>query len=231
MLEKIPKKEEPGLVELSDIVEEEFVEILSSNKITVRMQYPKLKMNYAISRCFLRRGAYQRLLDAADRLPDGIKLCVLDAWRPFALQKELYEKYSEEVITKFNLESETVENQKHEIAKFVSEPKEDRILAPVHTTGGSVDVTLLSQYGDELEMGTEFDELSKKSYSDYYEGTDYNEIVSNRRLLYSVMTESGFSNLPSEWWHYDYGNKFWAYYKKKAILYRGIFDFKDIEFN
>lgn len=229
MLEKIPKIDEPEFVERYDIVEEEFVEVSNSNKIEVRMQYPKLKMKYAIDKCLLRKGVYQRLLDAANRLPFGIKLCILDAWRPFALQKELYEKYSKEIIIKFNLEDESIEKQKCEIAKFVSEPKEDKLLAPVHTTGGSVDVTLLNQYGDEMEMGTEFDELSIKSYSDYYEGTNYNEVISNRRLLYSVMTKAGFSNLPSEWWHYDYGNKFWAYYKEKYIIYSGIFRFNDIE--
>ena len=43
-------------------------------------------------------------------------------------------------------------------------------------------------------------------------------------MLYNVMLQSGFTNLPSEWWHYDYGTKFWGYYKKKDALYKGIID-------
>ena len=51
-----------------------------------------------------------------------------------------------------------------------------------------------------------------------------NEMVrENRRLLYNTMVGQGFTNLPSEWWHFDYGNRFWAFYKKKKAIYRGVF--------
>ena len=31
------------------------------------------------------------------------------------------------------------------------------------------------------------------------------------------MIKAGFTNLPSEIWHYDYGNRAWAYYKKSPL--------------
>ncbi|WP_243737176.1 M15 family metallopeptidase [Halomonas ventosae] len=31
-------------------------------------------------------------------------------------------------------------------------------------------------------------------------------------MLYHAMRGAGFSNLPSEWWHYDFGNQLWAHY-------------------
>jgi D-alanyl-D-alanine dipeptidase len=37
----------------------------------------------------------------------------------------------------------------------------------------------------------------------------------NRRLLHNTMTDAGFVNLPSEWWHFDYGDQLWAWANKK----------------
>jgi D-alanyl-D-alanine dipeptidase len=38
------------------------------------------------------------------------------------------------------------------------------------------------------------------------------------------MIQAGFTNLPSEWWHYDYGTKFWGYFTGNDALYKGIID-------
>ena len=40
------------------------------------------------------------------------------------------------------------------------------------------------------------------------------------------MIKAGFTNLPSEIWHYDYGNRAWAYYNKKPAIYKGILELK-----
>ena len=36
------------------------------------------------------------------------------------------------------------------------------------------------------------------------------------------MIKAGFTNLSSEVWHYDYGNRAWAFYKKTKAIYKGI---------
>ena len=36
------------------------------------------------------------------------------------------------------------------------------------------------------------------------------DLQKNRLMLYYAMTEAGFINSPSEWWHYSYGDKEWA---------------------
>ena len=35
------------------------------------------------------------------------------------------------------------------------------------------------------------------------------------------MINAGFSNLPSEWWNYEYGSKFWTYFHNTDALYKG----------
>ena len=39
------------------------------------------------------------------------------------------------------------------------------------------------------------------------------------------MMDAGFGNLPSEWWHYEYGDKNWADIQGKSALYKGIFKY------
>lgn len=39
------------------------------------------------------------------------------------------------------------------------------------------------------------------------------------------MTSVGFTNYPSEWWHYDYGDLFWAAEAgADCALFGGVFD-------
>ena len=109
------------------------------------------------------------------------------------------------------------------ISQYISKPTKDTENPPVHTTGGAVDVTIVNEIGQEIDMGTGFDDFSEKAHTYYFEQTTENNIVYNRRMLYNAMIAAGFTNLPSEWWHYDYGDKFWAYYNRKGALYNGIF--------
>ena len=118
------------------------------------------------------------------------------------------------------------------IAAFVSVPRKDSDYPPVHTTGGAVDLTILDAQGRFLDMGSGFDEISERSNTVYFEEhpeeTNAQAICENRRLLYNAMMKAGFTNLPSEWWHYDFGDRFWAYYTGKPAMYRGVFEKTDL---
>ena len=37
----------------------------------------------------------------------------------------------------------------------------------------------------------------------------------NRLILFYALTSVGFVNLPTEWWHYSYGDQYWAIYNQK----------------
>lgn len=229
MIKEIPLVEDPIIWKKSCFSDIDFVEIHSNDKFDVAMQYPLLKMVNAEPRCLLRRDAYERLLIAASHLPSGYKICIWDAWRPFALQHEIFDVYSSNIIRDFGLESYPLDERNRFIAKFVSIPVEDRDVPPVHTTGGAIDVTLLDENGTELDMGTGFDAFTEKTVTHYFENTNDEVIKNNRRLLYSLMVDAGFTNLPSEWWHYDYGDRFYAYYHNESAIYRGVFSKNEID--
>lgn len=173
--------------------------------------YYKMGVPNAVDECFLRQGVFERLLDANRRLPEGLRLVILDAWRPFIVQQYLFD-------TLINLiqhaRPELDDPSRYAFARtLVSPPSTDPEGPSPHLTGGSVDVTLSDDQGRLLDMGTLFDEASPLSWSAALESADeerYQSARINRRILYNAMIGAGFTNLPSEWWHYDFGNQLWA---------------------
>lgn len=219
----IPNIRIPQRYETSNFVDSKFVEITSNEYFDVQMQYPIRGMKNAERQCWVREEVFDMLIKATNALPKGYKFKIFDAWRPFALQYELYFSYSHDIITSYDLETCTKEQKEDVIRKFISEPIADRDMPPVHTTGGAVDLTIEGVSGIEIDMGTEFDAFSDKTCTSYFESEKNGLVRDNRRLLYNIMTGVGFTNLPSEWWHFDYGDKFWAFYNKKPAIYRGVF--------
>ena len=225
---KIPTIEEPLRYTNLELTNSPFVKLCPNDKIDIQMQYPLLAMEHAEAECFLRLEAFEKLIEASNLLPADYKFLILDAWRPFSLQEEIYVKYQDRIVTQFHLESLSEVERKQFVKQFVSLPENNSQIPPVHTTGGAVDLTIIDADGNELEMGTVFDAFTEKTYTDYYEKHEISFIRNNRRMLYHIMTSVGFTNLPSEWWHYDYGDRFWAYYKSLPAMYDGIFNKKDI---
>ena len=92
-----------------------------------------------------------------------------------------------------------------------------------HKTGGSVDIIVLDENGNELDMGSAFGGVGKSTHTRHEEGlTDKQK--HNRRVLYWAMTQAGFINTnPFEWWHYAYGDRAYAAYKGEPhAIYGGI---------
>lgn len=224
MSEHIPRLSDPDWNQVSalPIVEnhQDLVPAsLAPGNLVCYPAYYKLGIPNAVPECYIRREVYMRLLAAARTLPEGITLLVLDSWRPYSVQQYLYDTLYNAIEHHWPYKA-TAELEQL-TREFVSLPSTNPKAPSPHLTGGSVDVTLLDSNGLMLDMGTLFDEATPWSHTAAFEelgclGTRERQIISNRRLLYKVMTEAGFTNLPSEWWHYDFGNQLWAWYSGQA---------------
>ena len=197
-------------------------------KILCRPQYFIQGIDGAVPECFMREGAFAALLKAATLLPKGYRLVIYDAWRPLKVQQSLFLKFSEEL--RKECPSDTDDESIFDMAsRFVSPPKNDPDKVSPHMTGGAVDVGLVDECGLSCPMGSEFDETSKRSVTDYFEEKLRNEelmpeereYLFNRRILYNAMIESNFINYADEWWHYDYGNQNWAASKGASFAFYG----------
>ncbi len=87
-----------------------------------------------------------------------------------------------------------------------------------HQTGGAVDVRLVIN-GNRNSCGT-INILDKSQIDDYANNKDPRgiDIHNCRQKLKEIMTKAGFTNLPSEWWHWEYGTELWAIEMSKQKL-------------
>ena len=188
--------------------------------------YHTLKITGAITSCYVRKSLFSKLIVAVDilqSLQPNYSFLVYDAWRPETVQQSLFDDYktiiSQQHPAKTELECVTLTEQ------FVSLPSTNPLKPSPHITGGSIDLTILDANGNPLNMGTHFDSFTNKAHTDFFEDSlnknDTDGIKVNRRLLYQVMTQAGFTNFPFEWWHFDYGNQFWASLSKQPYAFYG----------
>lgn len=192
-------------------------ELSSRHRITVRPQYYIQGVSGTIPDCFARESIAKMLIAASQSLPSNLQLVIWDAWRPISVQRALFDQYLMDLRHKYPDMDE--EGLIIKTSTFVSLPSNDSNNPSPHNTGGAVDLSIIKEDdGKYLEMGTDFDDFSPRANTRYFEDIFSENVVSaneliylqNRRLLYFVMINAGFTNYPDEWWHYDYGDQFWA---------------------
>ena len=164
----------------------------------------------------LRNGVYERLMRAREflRLRAGFEkhnFKIWDGFRTLKTQTILYETYYDELRVQ---NGDWSESQLHEAVQiFVSRPSRDKALPAPHNTGGAVDLTIIDSAGNELDMGTKFDEFNERSYTNHFAGfEDLNskKFHNNRMLFIEIMSQAGFVNYHEEWWHFSFGDQAWA---------------------
>ena len=133
---------------------------------------------YPCAKCYLRRKVAMKLDQIQKRLEKiGLGLKIFDGYRPLSAQKVFWDYCPD--------------------PRFVAPPDK----GSEHNRGAAVDLTLVDQEGKELKMPTGFDDFTDKAHRSYERLPK--EVLHNRMLLESVMSEQGFIPLASEWWHFD----------------------------
>jgi zinc D-Ala-D-Ala dipeptidase len=158
----------------------------------------------------VRSGVADRLTRAQAYLPDGYQLQIKEGWRPIWVQERLWQESLEQLrASRSDLADEEL---RRENTRFTAPPDS----APPHSTGGAVDIILL-RHGEYADMGWGFNQPG--------EGSRTGHPVSraarcNRDLLADAMDAAGFINYPAEWWHWSYGDRYWAFQTAhEAALY------------
>lgn len=205
---------------------------LAPAPIRVYPAYARLGIPGAINECFVREGVYRALLAAARSLPPGLGMIVLDGWRPWRIQQYLFETLQEAIRS--HHPALTDDELLIRTREFVSLPSRSPCAPSPHLTGGAVDVTLCDEDGIPLDMGTLFDEALPASHTAHFEcltalTPSQCQVREHRRMLYHVMQAQGFTNLPSEWWHYDLGDQLWGHYSGKSSVHYGPAELDTIE--
>jgi len=154
----------------------------------------------------VRHDLARRLHAAAELLADGLRLHVVEGYRPPELQRAWFDTYRGELVIR---EPGLAADRVHHLAsEFIAPPE-----VAAHPSGAAIDVTLLDADGRALDMGTKIDatpESSDGATAFDAPGLSPNARA-NRARLAACLGAVGFVNYPTEWWHWSYGDRYWAY--------------------
>lgn len=133
---------------------------------------------YHDDRCFIHTDAdvlLKRSITLASN--QGLKIKVFDAYRPRAVQEALWAHCPD--------------------PNYIMPPDK----GSHHTRGVAIDLTLVDARGEELNMGTDFDDLSPRAH--HGASPISSEVAANRYLLLGIMMSAGWDFFQNEWWHYQ----------------------------
>ncbi len=193
----------PGLVD---------VQIIDST-IRVELRYATTNnfmgaiMYDSIDRLFLQRDVALKLKKAQEilkKIHPTYSLLVYDGVRPLSVQQKMWDALDSIPVA--------------ERGKFLSNPKNGSI----HNYGAAVDLTVCDENGIPLDMGADYDDIRKIAYPSMEQvflqkGELTQQHITNRKLLRSVMSQAGFYNIQTEWWHFNLCSRDVAKAKYKLI--------------
>ncbi len=171
----------------------------------------------------LRKTVYEKLKQAQALLPQGLRFRLYEGYRSLKLQEMLFDARYAKV--KAQHPSWSPAQLFHETTKLVSPVfnLDSSKNIPPHSTGGAIDVYLINDKGEEVDMG-----IHPKDWMSDLHGTlslTNSDVISKeakhyRHIMSDVLSRVGFVNYPTEYWHWSYGDRYWAYnYHKSHAIY------------
>lgn len=172
-----------------------------SKKIKLLSVYSRIETNISI---LVRPMVAKMLANVAEQLPNNLQLQVDGGYRTPNTQRILWNNRTKEL---------GVNKAKDLVANPGSETSG-------HLVGGAVDVSLLDLNGKEINLSEPF-----KKY--YDEQKLYSKKITKRAqklrlILYKAMLSAGFAPHDNEYWHFSYGDKRWADFYNKKVIYKII---------
>lgn len=196
-------------LEASNLVDVQTINpsILVDLKYASTDNFMRQRLYFDIDKLYLQKDVAERLSKVQEYLkqlrPD-LTLLVYDGVRPLSVQKAMW-KALDTIPVK-------------ERVKFVSNPASGSI----HNYGAAIDLTIAKNDGTALDMGAGYDDIRKIAYPSWethflQTGELSKEQVENRKLLRKVMASQGFSNIKTEWWHFNACSRNQAKLKYKIL--------------
>ncbi len=162
----------------------------------------------------IRRTIYDKLVEAQALLPKGFCMCLYEGYRSLSLQRLLFDNRWAKVRA---LHPQWTHDQIFdETSKLVSPVvnKDGSKNIPPHATGAAIDVYLIDETHQPLDMGLQIKDWMQDEDGSLSQ-TDSQKISSkaqhHRDLMSKALLTVGFINYPTEYWHWSYGDRYWAH--------------------
>ncbi len=153
----------------------------------------------------LRRSVAERLATAADRLPAGFSIGLVEGWRPPFIQARMFRAVWRDLEARF---PEMSPDELRPIVERYSAPM-DETVPPPHTTGAAFDLALYHD-GEAVDLCSPFEWRDPEGFS--FDAPGLSDLARfHRDVLGGAFEGTGITNYPSEYWHWSYGDQGWAY--------------------
>ena len=180
----------------------DFLELCHSPKLVMAPNHPV----FELPRVHLLRQSVARMIcQAANALPEGLKLQIIEGYRPLQTQRFMYRHALEEARKRFPDWSEA--KIRLEAGRYSAPP--EAITPPPHTTGAAVDVGIVDEHDEQLDFFSPF-EITDVNHAAMNAQGISDQARANRDLLRRVLEPTGLTNYVDEWWHWSYGDNGWA---------------------
>lgn len=167
---------------------------------------------------FVRATVAERLAAADADLPPGVHLLVVEGLRPLSSQLAIHDGYRRLLgAQQPSLGPDEVDVL---ASRFVAPPA----VAP-HVSGAAVDLTLAGPDGP-LDLGTPIDATPEESDGAcFFDSSRVSAAARYRRdLLADALGGVGLVNYPTEWWHWSFGDRYWAHVSDHPFAIHGTID-------
>lgn len=208
----------------------------------VEMQHPRIHVMYdamllkahqmpqdidprSARHMFVRSGVWnclERMLEELDKLaslcgacPGDFELYIFEGLRDLTTQKELFDRKYAELQIRYPAMSD--QELYAETSRWVS-PYINNV--PAHATGGALDFHIFN-----ARIGS-FLDMCRFNVGGSAAITMADDVVSfeqrfNRGVMLVAATNAGFVNYAQEFWHYSYGDRYWAYWHRMPYAIYG----------
>jgi zinc D-Ala-D-Ala dipeptidase len=170
--------------------------------------------HYAMLRC----GLVDRLVTAQTLLPASLRFLVIEGYRPPSLQEQYFNAHLDRLRQRHP--DWTPQHLRREASRYIAPPDAAPPDAAPHVAGRAVDLTLATTAGTELWLGTAVNDTDTEACHTAYPDLD-DQARHHRATLAKALSAAGFVNYPAEWWHWSYGDRYWAHATGEATAIYG----------
>lgn len=183
---------------------------------------PEIKHNQNYT--WMRSSIYHKLIQADRMLPEGLHLCIYEAYRSLDLQEKLFKKHYRQI--KIAHPDWTELKVFRETTRLVSPVVnlDGSKNMPPHASGAAVDIYLVDDAHHPVDMGIhpkDWMQDQNGSRSVTASRTISKTAKNYRQIMSKVLTDQGLVNYPAEYWHWSYGDRYWALVKHQAYAFYG----------
>jgi D-alanyl-D-alanine dipeptidase len=196
-----------------DLLEQDIILFGASPEVLNNRDYTKMRVT-----------VYNKLVTAQQRLPVKLRFCLYEAYRSLALQQQLFnDRHTLLQHTYPDWDAHTLFQETTQIVAPVinwdGSPN-----TPPHSTGAAIDIYLLDSQNRVVDMGIQVEDW-RLDIDGSISKTDSTKISTQAQQYRAIMNHAlqavGFVNYPAEYWHWSYGDRYWAHAVGNAFALYG----------